>query len=78
MTAGPVGMIPAGRRTVHHGPRQRDATGLQAVRLQEPADRVGHLLEAALADDQPVMRVGRERLVAGLEPVGEPLGVVER
>ena len=74
--AGPVGMIPASR-----GPHQTDAGGparrpaLQAVRLEEAADRIGDLLEAALADDQAVMRVRRERLVAGVEPLGEPLRV---
>ena len=80
VSAGPVGMIPAGSR---HGPPPTRRGPARRRRYRRFASRnprigVGHLLEAALADHQPVMRVRREGLVAGLEPVREPLRVVER
>jgi len=51
-----------------------DRDDLQAVGLEEPADRLRHLLVALLANDQPVVRVGPEGLVFGTEPLGKPLG----
>ena len=52
------------------GPRR-----LQPVRLEEGPDRLGDLEVARLADDQAVVRVGPERLVRRVEPVGQPLAV---
>src|SRR6266550_6231136 len=58
------------------GPMTRNH--LQPVRLEEPPDRLGDLLMALLADDEPVMRVRSERLVLRAEPLGQPLGCLLR
>src|SRR6266436_797110 len=61
-----------------NGPRSSPAvtagTTSEAVDLEEAADGLSHLLMALLADDQPVVRMGAERLVLGSEPGREPLG----
>ena len=74
--AGPVGMIPAGRRGAIK--RRGRSAPLEPVRLEEAADRIGDLLEALLADEQPVMRVRGEGLVARVEPLRQPLRFVHR
>src|SRR4026209_2252020 len=50
--AGPVGMIPAASRPHQTQPRRR---ALEPIGLEEPTDRLGDLLEAVLADHEPVM-----------------------
>src|SRR6478735_2642830 len=60
-------MIPATRWA------RRRRPALEPVDLEEATNRVGDLLVAVLADDQAEMRVRRERLVARIEPLGEPL-----
>src|SRR5439155_13403749 len=43
------------------------------VRLEEPANRVGDLLEALLAEDQAVVRMRGEWLELRVEPFGQLL-----
>ena len=51
---------------------------LEAMDLEEGAHGFGDLLVAVLALDQAVVGVGAERLELRIEPLGQPLGVVER
>ena len=60
-----------------HGPGAARGALLQAVRLQERPDPLGHLLVALLAGDEAEVRVRAERLVLGVQPLGEALGVVQ-
>src|SRR5689334_7322957 len=50
----------------------------EAVHLEEQPDRLRDLLEAVLAEQEPVVRMRGERLVPGIEPFGQPLRVVHR
>jgi len=47
------------------------------VRLEEAPDRVGDLHEADLAEHEPVVRMGAERLEVGVKPLREPLARVQ-
>ena len=66
--AWPTGMIPVGSRAY-----QTDGccSTLQPVRVEEGPNRIGDLLEAVFADDEAVVGVCRERLVAGVKPLRE-------
>src|SRR6266542_2733279 len=47
--------------------------GLEPVRLEKAADRVGDLAVALLAEDEPVVGMCAERLELGIEPGRETL-----
>ena len=49
------------------------ATPLQAVRLEEGPQGLGHLEVALLAEHEAVVRVRAERLVRRIKPLGEAL-----
>jgi hypothetical protein len=53
----------------------KSGTASEPMVLEEEPDRLGHLLEAVLADDQAVVRVRTKRLVVGAQPLGQPLAV---
>ena len=61
-------MIPACLRA---GVCRQAAPGSQPVRLQEGPNDFGNLLVAGLGEDEPVVRMGGEGLVLGLEPDGK-------
>ncbi len=63
------------RRAGRHDTSGPPAARLQPVRLEEHPDRVGDLQVALLAEDQAVVGVRPERLVVGIEPVGQALRV---
>ena len=58
-----------GRVATDRGPAWRR---LEAVRFEERADGLRDLLIALLGQDQAVVRVRSERLVAGVKPLRKP------